>query len=58
VTRQKGWTRQESANLGEEIDWLRSFRWPDERVAKRLGVTVDALEQRDRKRGQGTGGAA
>jgi plasmid maintenance system antidote protein VapI len=32
--------------LGEEIEHLKSFGWSDDRVAERLGITVNAIEQR------------
>ena len=38
----------------EEIAWLRSFGWNNERIAVRLRITVWAIEQRDsrdRRRG-------
>jgi hypothetical protein len=27
----------------EEYEWFKSFRWPDERIARKLGITPDAL---------------
>jgi hypothetical protein len=36
--------------LGEEIEWFRSFGWSNERIAERLGITVDCIEKRDRAR--------
>jgi hypothetical protein len=32
--------------LGAEIAWLKSFGWADDRIAERLGITVNAIEQR------------
>jgi plasmid maintenance system antidote protein VapI len=32
--------------LGDEIEHLKSFGWSDSRVAERLGITVNAIEQR------------
>jgi plasmid maintenance system antidote protein VapI len=32
--------------LGEEIRHLKSFGWADDRIAERLGITVNAIEQR------------
>jgi transcriptional regulator len=33
--------------VGEEIAWLRTFGWTNDQIARRLGITVIAIEQRD-----------
>jgi DNA-binding CsgD family transcriptional regulator len=40
----------DSDSLEEEIAWLRTFHYSNERIAARLGITVDTIEQRDRRR--------
>lgn len=42
--------REHGEQIDEEILWLRSFGWSNERIAKRLGVTVDCIQKHDRKR--------
>lgn len=36
----------DSAVLGDEIAWLRSFGWRPEQIARRLGVTTSCVEKR------------
>ena len=38
--------RTDSASLQDEIAWLRSFGWPADRIATRLGVTTSCVEKR------------
>jgi hypothetical protein len=38
-------TREKAAVLAGEIDWLRSFGWPKERIAARLAVSVSCVEK-------------
>lgn len=40
--------------IGEEIAWLRSFGWSNERIAERLNITVDCIEKRDRAKARGS----
>jgi ABC-type antimicrobial peptide transport system ATPase subunit len=34
-----------SPNLTHEIRWFKSFRWSNERIANRLGVTVGTVKE-------------
>lgn len=39
--------RQRGQITDEEVAWLRSFGWNNERIAARLGITVASMEHRD-----------
>lgn len=41
--------RERGEAIREEIAWLRSFGWTDERIAARLHITVDAIQKHDRE---------
>ena len=38
--------------IGDEIDWLRSFGWSNQRIAERLGIHPQSIQNRDRVHAQ------